>query len=120
MRISRIAGVALAAIALVLVGCSSESADTSPNNKTISVVVDVRTAGEFAAGHVAGSLNIDAEASSFDTNIAQLDPNETYLVYCQSGRRSAIAAQKMTDAGLTVLDGGGIDAMLGNGWSLGL
>lgn len=120
MRISRIAGVALAAIAMVLAGCSSESVDTSPNNKDVSVVIDVRTAGEYAAGHVAQAINIDAEAMSFDANIAQLDPTETYLVYCQSGRRSAIAAQKMTDAGLTVLDGGGIDAMLGNGWSLGL
>lgn len=120
MKISRIAGVALAAIALVLTGCSSESADTSPNNKDISVVVDVRTAGEYNAGHVAGAVNIDVESVAFDSAIADLDPSQTYLVYCHSGRRSAIAAQKMSDAGLTVLDGGAFDAMLGNGWTLGL
>lgn len=109
---------ALAAIALFTTGCGS-SADLSPNNSEISVVVDVRTAAEYEAGHIAGSINIDVEAGGFAEAIAQLDPSQTYLVYCHSGRRSAIAAGQMADAGLTVLDGGGIDAMIGRGWSLG-
>ncbi|MEY2634600.1 MAG: hypothetical protein RIS75_540 [Actinomycetota bacterium] len=120
MKLSRIAAVALASLTLVITGCSSESADTSPNNKDISVVVDVRTAGEYSQAHVAGAINIDVESVQFDSQIATLDTSKTYLVYCHSGRRSAIAAQKMADAGLTVLDGGGIDAMIGNGWTLGL
>lgn len=109
---------ALAALALLLSACGS-SADMSPNNTAISVVVDVRTAAEFAEGHVAGAINIDVEAPGFAEAIAGLDPTATYLLYCRSGRRSAIAAGQMSDAGLTVLDGGSLAAMLERGWQLG-
>lgn len=108
-----------AALTLLLAGCSSNSADTSPNNSEITQVIDVRTADEFAAGHIAGAINIDVESSGFSAGIATLDPDGVYLVYCHSGRRSAIAAQSMTDSGFTVLDGGGIDAMQANGWQIG-
>jgi rhodanese-related sulfurtransferase len=40
-------------------------------------------------------------------------------VYCHSGRRSAIAAEKMSNAGLTVLDGGAFDNMIAQGWTIG-
>lgn len=107
---------ALAAATLLLTGCSSEAADLSPNNAAITQVIDVRTAEEFATGHVDGAINIDVESADFGTAIAALDPAATYLVYCRSGRRSAIAASEMTDSGLTVLDGGGLDAMANRGW----
>ena len=71
------------------------------------------------SGHIANSINIDVENSMFSNQISALDPNGVYLVYCHSGRRSAIAAQEMSDMGLTVIDGGGIDSMLSNGWELG-
>ena len=73
------------------------------------VVLDVRTAGEFAAGHIQNAINIDVEASDFDANIAKLDKTKEYDVYCHSGRRSGIATQKMVKAGFTKvfnLDGG--------------
>ena len=63
------------------------------------VVIDVRTPDEFAAGHLAGAVNIDVEGPDFDARIAALDTGVTYAVYCRSGRRSAIAAQRMADAG---------------------
>ncbi|MEN9692996.1 MAG: hypothetical protein RLZZ330_640 [Actinomycetota bacterium] len=108
-----------AALTLLLAGCSSSSADTSPNNSEITQVIDVRNAAEYAAGHIEGAINIDVESSMFSSGIAGLDPKGVYLVYCHSGRRSAIAAQTMVDAGFTVLDGGGIDAMQSNGWQIG-
>jgi rhodanese-related sulfurtransferase len=67
------------------------------------VVLDVRTAGEFAAGHIEGAINIDVEGGQFDSGIANLDKNAEYAIYCQSGRRSMIAAEKMADAGFTKL-----------------
>lgn len=109
---------ALMATSLLLTGCSS-SQDTSPQNSSVTQVIDVRTPDEYASGHVANAINIDAESSIFANQIAELDPEGVYLVYCRSGRRSAIAAQAMSEAGLTVLDGGGLDAMLNNGWELG-
>ncbi|MEN9711505.1 MAG: hypothetical protein RL441_1497 [Actinomycetota bacterium] len=108
---------AFAAIALLLTGCSSE--DLSPSNASVDVVVDVRTPGEYAAGHVAGAINIDVESGDFASAIGTLDKSKTYLVYCHSGRRSGIAAEQMRSAGLNVLDGGAIDAMVSRGWSLG-
>ena len=73
------------------------------------VVLDVRTAGEFAAGHIENAINIDVESGSFDAEIAKLDKTVEYAVYCHSGRRSAIAADKMTKSGfekITNLEGG--------------
>ena len=63
------------------------------------VVLDVRTPGEFAAGHIENAINIDVEGMAFDSEIAKLDKNVEYALYCHSGRRSAIAAEKMTKAG---------------------
>lgn len=66
-----------------------------------AVVVDVRTPGEFGAGHIEGAVNIDYEHDSFASEIEKLDKNKTYLVYCQTGRRSAEAAKMMSEAGFT-------------------
>lgn len=73
------------------------------------VVVDVRTAGEYAAGHIENSINIDVESNDFDSKIANLDKTVEYAVYCHSGRRSGIAAGKMAEAGfekISNLEGG--------------
>jgi phage shock protein E len=72
-------------------------------------VIDVRTPEEYAAGHVEGAVNIDVEGGGFSAAIASLDTSAPYIVYCQSGRRSAIAADAMVAAGFTdVNDMGGI------------
>ncbi len=65
------------------------------------VVVDVRTPSEYAAGHVDGAVNIDVEGATFDAEIAKLDKNATYAVYCHSGRRSGLATDAMAKAGFT-------------------
>ena len=79
-------------------------------------VIDVRTPSEFAAGHIAGARNIDVEAADFGTRIAELDRNAPYLVYCRSGRRSAIAADQMKQAGFTdVLDAGALTDLVAAG-----
>ncbi len=105
-------------LAGLLTGCASET-DVSPNNKSITQVIDVRTAEEYASGHVANSVNMDVESTSFLGQISTLDRAGVYLVYCHSGRRSAIAAKTLSDAGFTVIDGGGLDSMLNTGWELG-
>ena len=63
------------------------------------VVLDVRTSGEFESGHIANSVNIDVEAGSFQNEIANLDKNAQYAVYCHSGRRSGIPAEMMEKNG---------------------
>ena len=70
-------------------------------SQTGTVVVDVRTPSEYAAGHIQGAINIDVEAPTFDAEIAKLDKNATYAVYCHSGRRSGLATDAMGKAGFT-------------------
>jgi phage shock protein E len=95
------------ASSLVFAGCSSDSAVSSlgaPEFVSQSqvdgiIVIDVRTPAEFDQGHIANSINIDVQSASFDAEIAALDKNATYALYCRSGNRSGIAAEKMVDSG---------------------
>ena len=74
------------------------------------VVLDVRTPGEFAEGHIAGADNIDFYAANFPDLLAELDPNAPYFVYCRSGNRSGTTVGLMRDLGFTQVYelGGGI------------
>ena len=72
----------------------------------------MRTPDEFNAGHVDGALLISVESPDFQQQIAALDPNGTYALYCRSGNRSAAAASIMAQMGyLHVYDlqGGFVD-----------
>lgn len=100
--------VALTAGVLLLAGCSSnKGAIINMNAKDFSaiaqqadvVILDVRTPGEFSQGHIKGAMNIDVEASTFDSEIGKLDKSKTYAVYCHSGRRSGISTQTMAKMG---------------------
>ena len=72
-------------------------------------IIDVRTPEEFEAAHVVGAVNIHVEEPSFADRIAELDPDEPYLLYCRTGRRSDLAAQQMAAAGFTnIVDAGGL------------
>ena len=82
-------------------------------------VIDVRSRGEFQSGHVAGARNMDIGGLDFAQSLTRLNPKHTYLVYCQSGNRSARAVGAMRAAGLTALDGGGLHSMKANGWTFG-
>lgn len=52
------------------------------------VVVDIRTPGEFAGGHLKGALNLDFNADDFEKKLAKLDREKIYLMHCMSGGRS--------------------------------
>jgi len=64
------------------------------------VILDVRTASEFAEGHIQGAILIDQGQSDFvEKAKAALPTDKTIAVYCRSGRRSANAAGKLGDIG---------------------
>ena len=71
-------------------------------------LVDVRTAEEFAEGHIPGAVNMDVNGVAFEAQIATLDTERPVALYCRSGRRSKVAAEKVVKAGFEVveLDGG--------------
>ncbi len=98
----------LAASAVFLTGCGSSGSGATNlgaqdfQSKTTEpgvVVLDVRTSGEYMAGHIANSINIDVEGMTFDGDIKSLDKDATYADYCHSGRRSVIAVNQLKDAG---------------------
>lgn len=49
------------------------------------VVLDVRTAEEFADGHMQGAINLDIRGGKFAETLAGLDKTKTYLVHCAVG-----------------------------------
>ena len=66
-------------------------------------LVDVRTAKEFAEGHIAGAVNMDFFSSSFLDEVKAAYPVDKPLaVYCRSGKRSAGAARLLSSAGYKI------------------
>lgn len=73
------------------------------------IVLDVRTPEEFAAGHLDGAVMIDFYAEDFAEQLAGLDPQASYLLYCRSGNRSGQTRELMADLGfadVADIDGG--------------
>jgi len=64
-------------------------------NDASVVVLDVRTAEEFADGHMPGAINLDIRGGKFAETLAGLDKSKTYLVHCAVGGRSAKACGQM-------------------------
>lgn len=73
-------------------------------------VLDVRTADEFAGGHIAGAKNIDVlDSAAFEKSLTALDKTKPYLVHCQSGGRSSRSLKifkKLGFSSIYHLDGG--------------
>jgi phage shock protein E len=63
------------------------------------VVLDVRTPAEYAVRHVRGARNHNFYAADFAAQLAALDRQKRYLVYCASGSRSGQATAQMHGLG---------------------
>jgi thioredoxin len=66
-------------------------------------LIDVRTPGEYADGHLANALNFDWNGAAFETQIKNLDKQKPVFVYCLSGGRSGSAAAKMRNEGFAAV-----------------
>lgn len=75
--------------------------DVTAEAPTDLVVLDVRTPDEFGEGHLADAVNVDFYAADFEGNLAALDKDVPYVLYCRSGNRSGTTAQLMRDLGFT-------------------
>jgi rhodanese-related sulfurtransferase len=82
------------------------------------VILDVRTADEFNAGHIAGAINIDYTSAQFTADVSLLDKSKQYLVYCATGVRGAAATQIMVGLGFSNVENmaGGITAWIQDGF----
>jgi rhodanese-related sulfurtransferase len=75
------------------------------------VLIDVRTAGEFATGSITGARNIDIMSPDFQRQVSALDRGKDYFLFCRSGNRSAQACGIMAGLGFNVYNlKGGIGA----------
>ena len=92
---------------LGFMGCTAQNGSSIDSKEAYGLIkadaniaiLDVRTAKEFADGHVAGAVNIDVNQADFAQKIDQLDRSKTYIVYCRLGRRSRKAVGIMAAKG---------------------
>ncbi len=82
-----------------------ESVDLSKLIQEGAVIVDVRSKGEFASGHVKGSVNIPLEQVTNNANNLKKHPH--VIVCCRSGNRSGMAKRMLESKGLTNVTNGG-------------
>lgn len=72
-----------------------------------AVILDVRTKGEYAGGHIKNSLNIPLDQLGSEMEKLK-DKNKTIITCCASGMRSASAKSMLKSAGYSdVYNGGG-------------
>lgn len=78
-------------------------------DKSSVIVVDVREEDELSQGYINGSVLVPLSDFENEASKKLKDKNAVYLIYCRSGRRSAIAAEKLIRTGYkNVYDFGGI------------
>ena len=89
--------------AVLAIGCQSQDAvptqqalaDLEPN----ALILDVRTPGEYAAGHLQDAVLVNYMASDFREQVSQFDRERPVYLYCGSGARSGRAAAILTELG---------------------
>lgn len=108
----------MALLSFLSIGCDPQPSFRSVGVEEFSkiiedektVVVDVRRADEWEAGHLPqAQYNIDALQDNFSSQAAvSLPKGKTIAIYCRSGRRSKAAATQLAEQGFEVveLDGG--------------
>lgn len=78
------------------------------------VILDVRTAQEFASGHIPGAVLLPNETIGTEDIPLLPDKDQLILVYCRSGNRSKQAAEKLAQLGYTnIVEFGGINSWTG-------
>ena len=102
---TRVARVGLSAVLLACVAMAGEPASPSATPKATMtqeqlvehltkhpqhlVVLDVRTPQEFAEGHVPGAINVPHDVLA--SRLGEVPKDKDIVVYCRSGRRTALA-----------------------------
>lgn len=118
-------GILMLVVIILVAGCSSQEKAkekaVSVNKITAAeakvmidggedlVILDVRTQEEYDEGHIENAVLIPDTEISAKAPTVLADQNQTILVYCRTGRRSAEAAKKLVDLGYSnIYDFGGI------------
>lgn len=106
--------IALTLLVFVLASCNGQ---TQKNSKLIDPVafkkeiaatpnaqiLDVRTPEEYASEHLQNAQNVNWLSVDFVANTSKYDKSKPVFVYCKSGRRSHLAAEKLAELGFTTI-----------------
>lgn len=77
-----------------------------------SVVIDVRTAEEFAAGALPGAEQIAYQQIASRISVIAPDKATPIVLYCRSGRRSSVAEDSLRALGYSnLINAGGYDQL---------
>ena len=88
---------------------SAQEAYRIMNELDTYILLDVRTPQEFAESRIAGAILIPDYELKQRAEVELPDKNAVILIYCRSGRRSALSAAVLAEMGYTnVYDFGGI------------
>ena len=114
----------LLVLMIMLAGCGKSDADIQNNTyEKISmseglarmesdenyILLDVRRADEFEAGHIPGAVNLPNEEIGTEEIPSLPDKAQTIYIYCRSGNRSKQVADKLLALGYTnLIEFGGI------------
>jgi rhodanese-related sulfurtransferase len=120
-------GTPFALVAITLTACGSGGATTAGTAQAGGLIspqtyvrqfkepgaahalIDVRTAEEFASGHIAGAVNISLQ--ELPARLSEVPKDRPVVLYCRSGNRSAQAMDVLKASGYTnIYDMGGIIA----------
>ncbi len=82
------------------------------------VLLDIRTPREFASGHIPGAVLMDYHHPAFHFELANLDRNAPYFIYCRTGNRTQQAMSLFKELGFSSVVGlrGGIEQWARNGY----
>jgi rhodanese-related sulfurtransferase len=78
---------------------SAEAVKAAIDSKEKAVILDVRDAGEFAAGHLPGAVNVSRGTLEFAVFGKIPDQNAKIYVYCKTAARSSFATKTLNDLG---------------------
>lgn len=106
-------------LSTLLCGCSNKNLNSIKSIDTETVfssidkeeiyIIDVRETYEYNDGHIKSAYNIPV-SNIDEINKLNIHLNSKIIVYCQSGNRSKIAANKLLEMGYTnIYDMGGIN-----------
>lgn len=91
---------------LDMLGFGNKASDVSEFVAKGAIILDVRTAGEFAEGHIEGSKNIALQV--LNGKISDIKKwNKPIIACCRSGMRSAQATSILKQNGIECINGGG-------------
>ena len=108
----------LAALLLPLLASTAQAGDIDQAAaltqlaKPGTLLIDVRSAGEFASGALPGAHNISHEQIAEQISRLAPDKSAPIVLYCRSGRRSGLAQDALQALGYQqVINAGGIDSL---------